>query len=390
MTRPHRIGQNRDVPSLLRAVIWPLAFMLLGAALDALRAHAAMPDFEVYYVAAARLLAGEPLYQAADARPFTFMPIVALALAPLGLVDHDVAKFFWFTISVGLLTAFVRWAIRSLPERRRPEVPLQWLAVAVMLPFYVRELTMGQTDVLLGVLLMGTLLAAQVDLVRVAGVLLGVAIFIKPYALLLLPWLAFAQGARAALATGMVLGVGLVIPALVFGWTGNIETLVSWFRLVVESESPAAAARLFDSVSIGSLWVGWFGLNRATVFLAVLSTTIVLGLVATVWVHRRTVLEPDYLECALVMLLVPLLSVRAGDYTLLLATPAVICLIDRWAEMSPRWRAVTASGLVSMPAAVGLAAWLPAGLAAGLWPIVTLGALLLVVAAAQLRWKALA
>ena len=149
--------------TLLRGALWPLAFMLLGAAFYVVHAHDAMPDFEVYYTAASRLLRGEPLYQTADPVPFTFMPIVALLLAPLGLVAHDVAKFFWFTISVGLLTAFVRWAIRSLPERHRPEAPLQWISVLVMLPFYLRELTMGQTDVLLGVLLMGTLLAAQVD-----------------------------------------------------------------------------------------------------------------------------------------------------------------------------------------------------------------------------------
>src|SRR5690606_25648964 len=203
---------------------------------------------------------------------------------------------------------------------------------------------------------------------RVAGVMLGIAIFIKPYALLLLPWLAFAHGARAAIAAGMVLGVGLVLPAAVFGWTGNVETLVAWFRLVIESESPVTAAAFAGNVSMGSLWIGLLGLNRAAVFLTVLSTTIVLGLVATVWVHRRTVLEPDYLECALVMLLVPLLSARAGDYTLLLATPAVVCLVDRWREISPRWRAVAGAGFMTMPVAVVLTA---AGLAA-LSPVVTL------------------
>jgi hypothetical protein len=374
------------VPTFLRSLGWPVAIMLLGAAFYAVLARDAMPDVEVYHTAASRLLAGEPLYQPADAAPFTFMPIVALALAPLGIVDHDVAKFFWFTISVGLLTAFVRWAVRSLPERRRPESTLQWLTVAVLLPFYLRELTMGQTDVLLGVLLMGTLLAVQIELPRVAGVMLGIAIFIKPYALLLLPWLAFAHGARAAIAAGMVLGVGLVLPAAVFGWTGNVETLVAWFRLVIESESPVTAAAFAGNVSMGSLWIGLLGLNRAAVFLTVLSTTIVLGLVATVWVHRRTVLEPDYLECALVMLLVPLLSARAGDYTLLLATPAVVCLVDRWREISPRWRAVAGAGFMTMPVAVVLTA---AGLAA-LSPVVTLAALLLAGSTANLRWQGLA
>ena len=49
-------------------------------------------------------------------------------------------------------------------------------------------------------LLVGSLLAVQVDQPYIAGVLIGVAAFVKPYALLLLPWLGFTYGAAAACA----------------------------------------------------------------------------------------------------------------------------------------------------------------------------------------------
>ena len=47
---------------------------------------------------------------------------------------------------------------------------------------------------------------------------------------------------------------------------------------------------------------------------------------------------PEYLECALLMLLIPLVSPQGWDYVLLLATPAVVCLVDRWRELTRLWQ----------------------------------------------------
>ena len=47
---------------------------------------------------------------------------------------------------------------------------------------------------------------------------------------------------------------------------------------------------------------------------------------------------PEYLECALLMLLIPLVSPQGWDYVLLLATPAVVCLMDRWREFPRLWQ----------------------------------------------------
>jgi hypothetical protein len=71
-------------------------------------------------------------------------------------------------------------------------------------------------------------------------------------------------------------------------------------------------------------------------------------LAIAVWQRRRTVEAPDYLDIALLMLLIPLLSPQGWDYVLLLGTPGVICLIDRWRELGRRWQAVTTIALVTM------------------------------------------
>ena len=48
------------------------------------------------------------------------------------------------------------------------------------------------------------------------------------------------------------------------------------------------------------------------------------------------------------MLLVPLLSPQGWDYVLLLATPAVVCLIDRWSQVDRRWQWLTGLALATM------------------------------------------
>jgi hypothetical protein len=48
------------------------------------------------------------------------------------------------------------------------------------------------------------------------------------------------------------------------------------------------------------------------------------------------------------MLLVPLLSPQGWDYVLLLGTPAVVCLVDRWPELDRRWQTAIALSLALM------------------------------------------
>jgi hypothetical protein len=360
--------------------------MAVAAAVYSAKIRHEMADFEVYRTAGRRVLAAEPLYQAADGHyQFKYLPAFAIAMTPLAMVDEEAAKAIWFALSAGLLSAFLRWSVRGLPERRRPEPTLLWLTALFMAKFYAHELTLGQTNILLGALVVGSLLAAQVDEPRVAGVLLGLAAFVKPYALILLPWLAFSAGSVAAMASGAVIAAGLVLPAFVYGWTGNVQLLVAWFTTI--SESTGGNLLGADNVSFAGMWAKWLGVGATSTALATLSTGGILGLVATVWVRRQTVDNPDYLECALLMLLVPLLSPQGWDYVLLLGTPAVVCLLDRWEDVSRQWKIATALALGLMGLTIfdlmGRALY---GRLMAL-SVVTLAALAAAVALTHLRWR---
>ncbi len=377
------------MPAWLRPLLWPLLFVSCAAFLYLGKVQHEMVDFEVYRVAAGRALNAEPLYRSTDGHyQFKYLPASALAFAPFAILRRETARLVWFALSAGLLTAFVRWSVRALPERRRSEPALLWLAVLFMAKFYAHELTLGQTNILLGTLLVGALLAAQIDAPRIAAALIGAAAFVKPYALLLLPWLAFTQGAVTAVPGLIVLAAGLVLPAAWYGWSGNLELLAAWYRTVTGTTSGNLLGA--DNVSIAAMWAKWLGIGTPAAVLAAVTIAAALALVVFVWSRRSRIDDPNYLEVALLMLLVPLLSPQGWDYVLLLATPAVVCLMDRWGDVSPSWRVAIALCLGAM----GLSLFDLMGRELYnrfmMLSIVTVAALGAAVSLAHLRWRALA
>ncbi len=143
-------------------------------------------------------------------------------MAPFAFPTRAVASLLWYALSVALLYLFLRQSLRLLPERR---VRAGWLVVLVVLctgKFWVKELAFGQTNVLLAVVLTGALAAAERGRWRVAGVLIGVATFVKPYALLLFPWLAVVGGLESAAIAGGIVVAGLLAPAITYGWQANL------------------------------------------------------------------------------------------------------------------------------------------------------------------------
>jgi hypothetical protein len=113
-------------------------------------------------------------------------------------------------------------------------------------------------------------------------------------------------------------------------------------------------------------------------------------LVIVVLMRRRKASAPEYLECALLMLLIPLISPQGWDYVLLLATPAVVCLVDRWRELSTGWQWMLGIALALM----GLTIFDVIGRALyGRFmalSVVTVCALAVATGLAHLRWRQLA
>jgi hypothetical protein len=267
-------------------------------------------------------------------------------MAPFGVLDRETGKALWFAISVGLLVLLLRWSVAALPGRRMSQGILLGFAIVLMAKFYAHELVLGQVNLLLGTLLLMSLLSIQIGQPLIAAGLVGVAVFIKPYALILVPWLLVTQGWPAAVLAAGVVALGLLLPAVVYGWSGNLELLRGWLHTVTDSTLPNLLGN--DNVSIAAMWAKWLGPGSVASTLAWLTVAGTLVLVIVTWWRRRSVSAPEYLECALLMLLIPLISPQGWDYVLLLATPAVVCLVDRWRELRRSWQCVLGVALALM------------------------------------------
>ena len=323
---------------------------LLGAvyATFTLRAAEKMPDFEVYWRAADRASRAEPLYRAEDGHyQLKYLPAFAILAVPLAWVPLPVAKALWFALSVGVLAAFIALSISLLPDRRTRVWVLALSAVIAMAKFYGHELVLGQVNLLLGAVVAGAVYVLGRGRNSLAGLLLALAAIVKPYAVIFLPWLAGIGSGRALVAATTALAAALAMPVAVYGVSGASSLYVAWWQTVSTSTAPNLLNA--DNVSLAAMYAKWLGPGPTAGALALATAGALLALAADVVRRRTGLVGPSGLEAALLLTLMPLLSPQGWDYLLLLATPAVVFLVN-YADRLPAWLRVAAGIAVATSA----------------------------------------
>jgi hypothetical protein len=224
-------------------------------------------------------------------------------------------------------------SIGLLPERRRPLWLLVLCTIVAMAKFYGHELVLGQVNLLLGGLVTGAVLCLRSGRDLAAGLLLTLAIIVKPYAIIFLPWLLLAGQYRALATLMAALLCALVAPSAVYGFSENLGLHADWWRTVSTSTAPNLLNA--DNVSFAALYAKWFGPGRSAELLAIVTSIATLVVAADVMRRRRAVREPAGLEAAVLLAMMPLLSPQGWDYVLLLATPAIAFLVN-YGDRLPR------------------------------------------------------
>jgi Glycosyltransferase family 87 len=334
----YRAGSLRT--RLLLAVLAAVSLV----ALFTTRVSRKMPDFEVYWIAGSRAIAAEPLYRAEDGHfQFKYLPAFAIMAAPLALLPVNAAKAFWFAASAVLMLVLLGLSVRALPEPRRPVVLLLVLTFLAMAKFYAHELVLGQVNLLFAVLVVLAVVEMRRRREWTAGLLIALAIVVKPYAAVFMPWLALRpnRAAFAAMAAGLV--AALVLPTAMYGWTGNLRLLSDWWTVVTSSTPPNLTNQ--DNVSIAAMFTKWLGPESGASTLSLLLGFILLALTAVVVAARRGIREPDPLEASLLLMLIPLLSPQGWDYVFLISTPAVMLLINELSSLPQNLKIATIASI---------------------------------------------
>jgi len=135
--------------------------------------------------------------------------------------------------------------------------------------------------------------------------------------------------------------LGAALAAAGLAWTGIVASAARWAAAELEhgrvERLPGRGHRPLTVLEAAVVLV----LSQACAHAALLVAGFAMS-------RRRNVREPAYLEFGLLMLLIPLVSPQGWDYVLLIATPAVMLLVDRWREMTMAWRILTAAALVAI------------------------------------------
>ena len=346
-------------------------------------------DFAVPYTAALRFQAQEPLYRPDDNHyQYKYFPAFAVAMIPFTSMRKEVAEVVWFVLTAAMALALLRLSVAALPDRRLSTTTLIWLTFLLNGKFFVKEQGFGQFNLPVALLVLGAAIAARHKRPATAGVLVAASVFVKPYALILAPWLTLRLGWRSLVPFAAVIAGGLLLPAAWYGWDGNVTLLREWYRTVTETTGPNLMGA--ENASFASMWAKWIEPGRPATLLAYASAAVAMAVGVVLILRWRRVPSPDYLDVAYFMVLVPLVSPQGWDYVLLIALPAYTCLVDRWRELSPNWRLVALTGffLTSFTIfdLVGRSVYL------GLMHVgaVSVGAVLIAACLFQLRSRALA
>jgi hypothetical protein len=285
-------------------------------------------DFEVYRVAGIRAAAGESLYRESDGHwQFKYLPAFAFAIAPLAQLPRTAARGIWFFASVAFLVVLVSRSYAMVPGRRRRAAFLVWCVILFMGKFMVREVGLGQTNLLLAVLVLSALACWTGGRDVAAGALLAAAAVVKPYAVLFLPYLVARRKWHAAVGFGVVLVGAMALPALSYGWSGNLAQFYAWWVTVTTSTAPNLINP--DNISIAGMYAAWLGVGVPATWLGVVTALALLAACAWAVTRGSSVESPDYLDAAMLMFAIPLLSPQGWDYVLIVSTPAVMLLLDR-------------------------------------------------------------
>lgn len=326
-----------------RVLLGVLAVVSLLAVFNT-RVSQKMPDFEVYWTAGARAAAAEPLYRDSDGHfQFKYLPAFALLVSPLAAMPLPAAKGAWFAASSVLMVTLLGLSLQALPAVRRPPVTLLVLTFLAMAKFYAHELVLGQVNLLFGVVVVLALVWMRNEREAGAGALLALAVIVKPYAVIFAPWLATRRRRGALLAMIVGLAVLLLLPIARYGWDGNLTLLGEWWRTVTTTTAPNLLNQ--DNVSLSAMFAKWLGPASAAPILAAVTGGILLLLAGIVMAGRGILKTPDTLEACLLLLLIPLLSPQGWDYVFLIATPAVMLLINELAALPRGLRYATVASM---------------------------------------------
>jgi len=329
-------------PLLILGIAVFLAVLALGYIVS-IRKDAT--DFGVCYKAGQRIRAGEMLYRASDGHlQYKYAPVAACFYAVFSFFPWEAAKVLWYLLSLAALAVTGWLAYRLIPEPKKRAGLAFGLAFLIMLKYLGRELQLGQVNILIILMLtaMSVLFAARKDFW--AGVVWGVSLIFKPYALVFLPYFALKKRGKVLLGGLAAVGAGLLLPAVVYGFRGNWAILKAWKSSL--SQSTPVLLTVGDNSSLFACVLKVFQGQWSPGAIAVVSLSVsAIGLGFLYMMFKKKAVDSrtsEVTELAFLFVLIPLFSPLGWYYNYLYGFMAVAIMLYRLGEFPAglQWTAI--------------------------------------------------
>jgi len=334
-----------------------LLVLLIFLLLFVFKVREEMKDFEVNYKAGQRLAAGETLYQVKDGHyMFKYLPFSAFLYLPLSFLPLDLAKAIWYSIVI--FCSFSLFYLSKkiiIPEGKSAYFFL--LPPLILAKFVLREIQLGQINAVVTFVLLlmvwflteGFSKKAPIPPPRLtfereknskneiySGLLCGLAIALKPYALIFFPYFLLKKKTKPILSGVGFLILALLLPSFFYGFRGNLNVLKEWMTTLSKSTPIYFAYQ--DNISIIALFAKWTQNQNLSLVLAGLTIAGLAVLVLVLVLKGRGMARPSILECSILLISIPLISPLGWDYTLLISALGVMLAIQNFFNYSKFWR----------------------------------------------------
>jgi hypothetical protein len=193
-------------------------------------------DINVYLYAAQSYINGENMYTNNPYNFYLYSPLFALFLSPLSFLPWEISRCLWLFLNIACLWrlfVIVRSYCQNHLALNKKNYRI-WIGVIALLSFgFVNHnVNLGQITILILWLTVEALEKARSGHWAKAGLLLALGINIKIIPIIVIGYW-FLQGKfKAIVATFLVLGLTLIVPAMYTGWQKNAELHQTWAKTI--------------------------------------------------------------------------------------------------------------------------------------------------------------
>ncbi len=337
-------------------IIFLFLFCVISLLADVVNDKFHLVDFEVYYRTAARMLDGESIYRINSDGHFVYKyaPTAAVFFIPFTLLSFGTSQWiFWF------LLAFVLGKALQLLYLLNKKNPATYSANIIILTSLLTvgthvhlEWHLGQVNSILLLLYVYIFYAYLEDRPKKLGGLLALSLFIKPFALIFLPYLAIKKR-FAALYYSLIVAFFLALTPLLFypSWAQFFDLYTAWSNeLTVEMSSKQQLFALRNH-SIFSFIARMTSLNYILVSPAIqqyyqLALLSIMGMGFLFYLKKGSYLvDAANGEFALLCAWIPLIAFSSQN-AYLFSLPLLVYLIAAFEELDRIFRGILIAGCI--------------------------------------------